>query len=78
MKRPTDAQFIHAACHGKLRFETYRAAQKAAKRSRHAHRGDRHDEPYHCRYCGGFHVGNGTKPKRYGKRPREVNDDRDY
>jgi hypothetical protein len=73
MKRE-DVEFIASACRGKLRFETFSAAQKAAKRSRHG-RGDRTDEAYHCKFCSGFHVGTGTKPRHYGKRPKQEVDD---
>jgi hypothetical protein len=48
-------------CTGKRRFICFGHARRAAKRR------NRHDqshlEAYHCRHCGGFHVG---ESRRYG------------
>lgn len=47
-------------CEGKLRYSTKADAKRAAKRQ------ERHGcgrmQPYHCAYCGGFHLGH--KPER--------------
>lgn len=71
------AEFVSAACKGKLTFLTFSAAKRAADRGRHS-KGDRRDQPYHCKFCHKFHVGPGNK-SLIGKRPKpEVFDERDY
>ena len=53
-------EFTSAACRGKQIFLTFGAAKRAAERGRHS-KGDRADQPYHCKFCHKFHVGPGNK-----------------
>lgn len=45
------------SCQGKRSFESFPAAQAAAKRQRQ-HRDDARSAPYHCQHCNAYHVGN--------------------
>lgn len=63
---------VHAGCTGKQRFTTFEAAAKVARRQR---RGDVRIQPYQCRLCRGFHVGegfeDGKKAQAFRKRRRQ-------
>lgn len=52
---------IHVGCVGKRRFSTFEAASAVARRQNRG-RGER-IQPYHCRLCHGFHVGEGLGRK---------------
>lgn len=43
-----------AGCEGKVRFTTWKIAEKAAKRKKGRH-------PYRCNFCKGIHVGRSLK-----------------
>lgn len=51
-----------AGCSGKLQYETWRAAEKVAKRMRRAH--DEMTQTYKCRFCQKFHVGQSSVKRR--------------
>lgn len=55
-------------CEGKARFNGRRHAEKIAKRMRQNH--DALIIAYHCRFCGGFHVGNGIPRSKQQRRRR--------
>lgn len=64
-KKPT---VILVDCTGKSRFVRFGQAERAAK-NRNRKDGGAHLEPYFCRHCQGFHVGEARsykqpKPKR--------------
>jgi site-specific recombinase XerC len=54
-------------CTGKRAFARFCQAARAAKR-RNRNDGGAHVEPYHCRHCHGFHIG---EARDYGKRRRK-------
>lgn len=56
--RPREAERRLMGCTGKVRFESFSVANKAARR--HSSVGRR--EPYRCSFCNGFHLG-----RRLGK-----------
>ena len=53
------------SCEGKIRFATFAAASRAAKRGRR--RNDRAVNAYACRECHGFHVGGNRHTSSRGK-----------
>lgn len=55
-------------CTGKSPFASFGEAQKRARRMRQRDNGA-HVEPYHCRHCNRFHVG---EARSYGRRRREI------
>lgn len=58
-----------AQCYGKLRFNTFTSADRAARRSRRSKARDSQPlQAYHCHSCSGFHVGN--TGKKAARRPR--------
>lgn len=60
------ARLYVTGCTGKKRFDSFGYASTAAKRR---NRHDRaHLEPYHCRHCNGFHVGESRRYKQSDKR----------
>lgn len=58
---------VKLGCTGKKRFAGFGMAHKTARRINGRDQGA-HVEPYHCRHCHGFHVGEnnnyGQKDKR--------------
>lgn len=52
----TEASAHVTGCTGKKTFERFTQAQRAAKR-RNRNDAGAHLEPYHCRHCNRFHVG---------------------
>ena len=54
-------------CEGKVRFQTFAGADRAARRSRR--KGDHPLNPYSCHECRGFHVGGTTGKKREARKP---------
>ena len=53
-------------CTGKRQFARFGQAARAAKRRRRMD-GGAHVEPYHCRHCNAFHIG---EARDYGQRRR--------
>jgi hypothetical protein len=49
-----DLPLIERGCTSKVAFESRRAARS---RSRHGRHQDGSLAPYHCRYCGAWHLG---------------------
>lgn len=59
---------IVTGCNGKKRYESFRAADYAARRLRQKV-DESHVAAYHCRHCNGSHVG---EARSHGKRnPRK-------
>ena len=50
---------MSVSCDGKIRFETFGGANRAARRARR--KADRSVKAYACRECRGFHVGTNAK-----------------
>lgn len=50
------AEFEAASCTGKVRFDTYGAADRVQAR-RAKNRSRRKEQVYRCRLCQGFHIG---------------------
>jgi hypothetical protein len=55
-------------CTGKSAFDTWHEANRRARRMRQRGNGA-HVEPYHCKHCNQFHVG---EARSYGKRAQRV------
>ncbi len=49
--------FELVTCEGKARFDTLALAKRIATRRKH--KADRPGTPYHCKCCGGWHIGGG-------------------
>ena len=64
MKRKNHEFARLAGCQGKVRFDTWREARHAAIKPRQKKRTRRRREPYHCRYCDGFHIGTPDRKDR--------------
>ena len=75
-KNPLIGQTI--ACFGKKRFATWNEAMAVASRKPGKVRKEReHREPYHCRHCGGVHLGHTDRlDTRRRRRPRIEDDGR--
>ena len=52
-----------ASCEGKAYFPSFERAAKKAKKHKII------GKPYHCKNCGGYHIGHSVGGKAYGKRP---------
>ena len=59
MKNHED-RFKAASCEGKVPFETFTLANKAAKRRKGR-------AAYHCRFCGRWHAGVSAPDKKKGE-----------
>ena len=57
---------MSVGCTGKVRFETFGEANRAARRARR--QSDRAVKAYACRECHGFHVGANAKTPAYRER----------
>lgn len=55
----------YAGCSGKVKFATYKQADRSAKVMRQNHERGCHVEAYHCKHCQHFHVG---EPRDYGRK----------
>ncbi len=56
------------SCAGKVRFETFSAAEATARKSRRSKNASR-QTPYRCTICGGFHVGTHKLGRDVRRRP---------
>ena len=75
---------MSVSCTGKIRFETFAGANRAARRARRG-KGDRALRAYACRECHGFHVGSSAKTPAsrqrrasiggYGRRAHRLSED---
>lgn len=61
------AGIVLAACTGKFRYESFEQAANVAGRKTRRHAGKY--RIYHCRFCGGFHIGNKRAFKHRGPQP---------
>lgn len=52
-------------CGGKVAYSTFTAARAAAGRTRADSGGEARIQPYLCRRCHRFHVGNTVAPRRF-------------
>lgn len=69
MKRKNHEFARLCGCQGKVRFESFDLAKQAAQNRGRRKRSRKRREPYHCRYCDGFHIGTPDKgPKKRGKK----------
>ena len=59
------------SCTGKIRFETFAGANRAARRARRG-KGDRALRAYACRECHGFHVGTNAKTQASRERRASI------
>ncbi len=57
---------IASGCEGKSGFRSWAAADAVCKRQRK--RQGVHVEPYRCRHCGHYHVGNSTVTEKQKRR----------
>jgi hypothetical protein len=71
--RPSDDDRRRQQCAGKQRFATQSEANTIAGRSKRRHAGQKRClEVYRCRWCQGWHVGQGLRGARLlERRPRE-------
>lgn len=68
--KPLTEDFF-TSCHGKARHVSFAAARRTLRRRSRA----RELEPYHCRHCGGWHIGSrqwGTAPGGRQDRKRRL------
>ena len=56
-----------ASCEGKKKLASY-AEAKAASELVRGNRDKKGRTPYHCKHCGGWHVGTGLSSDQHGKR----------
>ena len=61
---------MSAGCTGKIRFETFAGANRAARRARR--KNDRAVKAYACRECHGFHVGTNARTQAYRERKASI------
>lgn len=57
----------HVGCTGKRRYESWAVAARMARRTRRQAHAPL--VPYHCRFCGGYHVGS-EMARQHGKQRR--------
>jgi hypothetical protein len=62
VRRAIGGRVLH--CYKKKRYEEQQEARIAAKDLNRYHPAEVPAESYHCRYCGGYHVGHEGKHRR--------------
>ena len=69
-----------SSCHGKERFVNAAVAHNALRRRSYKGRpkGAKPGQAYHCRYCGGYHIGAIIKPRRQERYHGRDDEDDDW
>ena len=70
------AEYKFLRCNGKVTFDTYEAATQVGDRVRIFHKTNKKRVPYHCAFCGKWHLADAVSRGQVRKAQRRMKEER--